>query len=60
MGVELFFGGILELNNDIHDSIFPWNHFKLIFQTKVMQIYFKKIHIFLLLKELDIEMVVTL
>ena len=48
MGVELFcLGGILEPNTDIYASIFPWNHLKLIFQTKFMQCL-KQIHIFFL------------
>ena len=37
MGVELFLGAILEPNNYIYALIFPWNHFKLIFQTRLMQ-----------------------
>lgn len=49
MGVELFYlGGILESNADIYASIFPLNHFKLIFQTKVMQ-FLEKIHTFFLI-----------
>jgi len=40
LGVSIFFlfPGILEPNNDIYASLFSLNHFKLIFQTKVMQI----------------------
>jgi len=42
MCVELFsLGGILEPNIDLYASICPLNHFKLTFQTKVMQ-NFKK------------------
>ena len=37
MGMELFFGGIIEPNTDKNSKIFPWNHFKLLFQTNVMQ-----------------------
>ena len=45
MGVELFFlGGNLEPNTDIYASICPLNHFKLIFQTKVMKILKKYTH----------------
>ena len=42
MGVELFFGGSIEPNTDKNDSICPWNHFKLLFQTNVMQFKKKK------------------
>ena len=49
MGVKLFLGGILEPNIDIYVSIFSWNHFKLIFQTRLMQFGKKKIHTFFLL-----------
>ena len=49
MGVELFLGGILEPNIDIYASIFPWNHFKLFFQTNTMQTCLKNTHLFFLL-----------
>ena len=55
MGVELFLGGIIEPNTDKNASIFPWNHFKLIFQTNVMQTSLKNTHCFLAFEELDIE-----
>ena len=54
MGMELFLGGILEPNTDIFSSICPWNHFKLFFQTRLMQ-FEKNTHIFLTFEELDIE-----
>ena len=55
MGVELFLGGILEPNIDIYASICPWNHFKLNFQTRLMQFEKQNTHLFLAFKELDIE-----
>ena len=48
MGVELFLGGILESNADICSTICPWNKFKLILQTRLMQ-FEKKMHTFFLL-----------
>ena len=47
-GCWILFGSILEPNADIYVSIYPWNHFKLIFQTRLMQ-FEKKIHTFFLL-----------
>ena len=55
MGAELFLGGILEPNIDIYASIFPWNHFKLIFQTGLMQFEKKNTHLFLAFEELGFE-----
>ena len=55
MGVELFLGGILEPNTDIYASIFPWNHFKLIFHTRLMQFKKQNTHLFPAFEELDIE-----
>ena len=55
MGVELFLGGILEPNTNIYASIFPWNHFNLLFQTNVMQFKKPNTHLFLAFEELDIE-----
>ena len=34
MGMELFLGGILEPNTNKNSKICPWNHFKLLFQTR--------------------------
>ena len=42
MGVELFLRAILEPNIEICASICPWNPFKMIFQTRIMQ-FLKKI-----------------
>ena len=58
MGVELFLGGILEPNTDIYASICPWNHFKLIFHTRLMK-FEKNTHLFLAFEELDIEIDVS-
>ena len=55
MGVELFLGEILEPNTDIYYTICPWNQFKLIFHTRLMQFEEKNTHIFLAFEELDIE-----
>ena len=55
MGMELFLGGILEPKTDIYASICPWNHFKLIFHTRLMQLEKTNTHFFLAFEELDIE-----
>ena len=55
MAIEFFLGGILEPNTDIYASIWPWNHFELIFQTRLMQFEKKYTHLFLAFEELDIE-----
>ena len=55
MDMELFFRGIIEPNTDKNSKIFPWNHFKLLFQTNVMQFKKPNTHFFLAFKELDIE-----
>ena len=55
MGVNLFLGGILEPNTNIYASICPWNHFKLIFQTRLMQFEKQDTRLFLAFVELDIE-----
>ena len=55
MGIELFLGGILEPNTNIYASICPWNHFKLILKTRLMQFEKKNTHLFLAFEELDIE-----
>ena len=55
MGVELFLGGILESNTDIYSTICPWNQFKLIFHTRLMQFEKKNTYFFLAFEELDIE-----
>ena len=60
MGVELFLEGILEPNTDIYASICPWNHFKLIFQTRLMQFDKQNTHLFPTFEELDIETNVSL
>ena len=60
MGMKLFLGGILEPNTDIYASIFPWNHFKLIFQTMFMQFLKTNTHFFISFEELDIETDVSL
>ena len=59
MGIKLFLGGILEPNIDTYVSICPWNHFKLIFQTRLMQ-FEKNTHHFLVFEELNIETDVSL
>ena len=55
MGMELFFGGIIEPNTDKNSKICPCNHFKLLFQTNVMQFGKKNTHLLLAFEELDIE-----
>ena len=58
--MELFLGGILEPNTDIYASICPWNHFKLIFHTRLMQFEKTNTHLFLAFEELDIEIELSL
>ena len=61
MGVELFFmGHFLEPNTDIYSTIFPWNQFKLILQTRLMQFGKQNTHLFLAFEELDIEIGLSL
>ena len=60
MGVELFLGAILESNTDIYSTICPWNQFKLILQTRLMQFVKKNTHLFLAFEELDIEIGLSL
>ena len=55
MGVELFLGGILEPNTNIYSTICPWNQFKLIFHTRLMQFEKQNTHLFLDFEGLDIE-----
>ena len=55
MGVEFFLGAILESNIDIYSTIFPWNQFNLILQTRLMQFGKKNTQILLAFEELDIE-----
>ena len=59
MDVEFFLEGILEPKIDIDASICPRNHFKLIFQTRLMKFEKKNTQIFLAF-ELDIETNVSL
>ena len=54
MGVEFFLGGILESDTSIYASIFPWNHFKMIFQARLMK-FEQNTHFFHSFEELDIE-----
>jgi len=42
-------------NIDIYASIFPWNYFKLFFQTKVMQFFKKYTNIFLAFRSLILK-----
>ena len=60
MGVELFLGAILESNTDIYSTICPWNQFKLILQTRLMQFGEKNTHLLLAFEELDIEIELSL
>ena len=60
MGMELFFGGIIEPNTDIYSTICPWNQFRLILQTRLMQFGKKKYTPFTCFEELDIEIVLSL
>ena len=55
MGMELFFGGIIEPITDKNSSICPWNQFNLILQTRLMQFGKNNTHLFLAFEELDIE-----
>ena len=52
--MELFFGGIMEPNTDKNSKIFPWNQFKLILQTRLMQFVKNNTHLLLAFEELDI------
>ena len=49
----IFTGHFLEPNTDIYSTICPWNQFKLILQTRLMQ-FGKKIHTFFLLLRISI------
>ena len=60
MGVDLFLGGILEPNTNNYASICHWNHFKQIFQKRLVQFEKQNTHIFLAFEELDIEIDVSL
>ena len=61
MGMELFFGGIIEPNTDKNSKICPWNQFKLILQTRITQFRKEKnTHLFLAFEELDIEIGLSL
>ena len=60
MGVELFLRGIIEPNTDNNASICPPNHFKLIFQTRLMQFEKKTTHRFLPFEEPYIEIELSL
>ena len=55
VGVELFLGAILESNIDTYSTIFPWNQFNLILQTRLMQFGKKQYTPFSCFEELDIE-----
>ena len=55
MGVEFFLGGISEPNTEIYSTIFPWNQFNLILQTRLMQFGKKNTHLLLAFEEHDIE-----
>ena len=59
MGMELFFGGIIEPNTDKNSKICPWNQFKLILQTRLMQ-FGKQNTPFSCFKELGIEIELSL
>ena len=59
MNMELFLEAILEPNTDKNSSICTWNHFKLLFQARLMQ-FEKNTHLFLDFEELDIEIRISL
>ena len=54
MNMELLLGAIIEPNIDKNASIFPWNHFKILFYKRLMQ-FEKQIQLFLSFEELDIQ-----